>query len=311
MHSLLQVIIPVFLVIGFGYLAVLGKWFSDSGVEALMKFTQNFAIPCLLFGAVSNLDLEQTFKLSLLGSFYFGAVSCFALGLLGARFLFQRNWEESVAVGFCCLFSNSVLLGLPITERAYGIQALSGNFAIIAVHAPIAYFVGIMVMELIRNQGTRGPLLVQKVLGSMFRNALVIGLMLGFGVNLLGISLPTVMTDGINLLSKAALPVALFGLGGVLVQYRPDGDLRIVLYVCTISLFVHPSLVWFTGHYLDLSKTDFQSAVLTAAMAPGINTYIFANMYGSARRIAASALLIGTALTIFTASFWLYALGSS
>jgi malonate transporter len=309
MYSLLQVIIPVFLVIGFGYLAVLSKWFADSGVEALMKFTQNFAIPCLLFRAVSNLDLGQTFQLALLGSFYFGAVFSFVLGLLGARFLFKRNWDESVAVGFCCLFSNSVLLGLPITERAYGIQALSGNFAIIAVHAPIAYFVGITVMELIRNQGTRGPLLIKKVLGSMFKNALVISLILGFGINLLGILLPIVITDGIDLFSKAALPVALFGLGGVLVRYRPEGDLRIVLYICTISLLVHPSLVWLTGRYFDLSKTDFQSAILTAAMAPGINTYIFANMYGSARRIAASAVLIGTALTIFTASFWLYALG--
>ena len=224
MYSLLQVIIPVFLVINFGYLAVLSKWFADSGVEALMKFTQNFAIPCLLFRAVSNLDLGQTFQLALLGSFYFGAVFSFVLGLLGARFLFKRNWDESVAVGFCCLFSNSVLLGLPITERAYGIQALSGNFAIIAVHAPIAYFVGITVMELIRNQGTRGPLLIKKVLGSMFKNALVISLILGFGINLLGILLPIVITDGIDLFSKAALPVALFGLGGVLVRYRPEGD---------------------------------------------------------------------------------------
>ena len=108
MYGLIQVIIPVFVVISFGYLAVWNKWFSDSGVDALMKFTQNFAIPCLLFQAVSNLDLEQTFQLTLLGSFYFAAVSSFALGLLGARFLFKRNWDESVAIGFCCLFSNSV-----------------------------------------------------------------------------------------------------------------------------------------------------------------------------------------------------------
>ena len=308
MYGLIQVIIPVFVVISFGYLAVWNKWFSDSGVDALMKFTQNFAIPCLLFRAVSNLDLEQTFQLTLLGSFYFAAVSSFALGLLGARFLFKRNWDESVAIGFCCLFSNSVLLGLPITERAYGVEALSGNIAIIALHAPIAYLVGITVMELIRNQGTRGIKLVQKVLGSMFKNFLVIALTLGFCVNLLGILLPTVITDGIDLFAQAALPVALFGLGGVLVRYRPEGDLRIIIYICTISLLIHPSLVWLTGRYFDLSKTDFQSAVLTAAMAPGINTYIFASMYKSARRVAASAVLIGTALTVFTASFWLYAL---
>jgi malonate transporter len=268
-----------------------------------MKFTLNFAIPCLLFCAISSLDLGHTFQLNLLGSFSFGAITGFLLGLLGARLLFKRNWDKSVAVGFCCLFSNSVLLGLPITERAYGLDLLSGNFAIIAVHAPIAYFIGITVMELIRNQGTRGPKLIQKILGSMFKNALVVALALGFGVNLLGILLPSVITDGIDLFAQAALPVALFGLGGVLVRYRPAGDLRLIIYICTISLQVHPSLVWITGRYFNLSKTDFQSAILTATMAPGINTYIFANMYGSARRVAASAVLIGTALTIFTAGF--------
>jgi|TARA_B110000240_G_scaffold40799_1_gene45484 malonate transporter len=309
MSILLQVILPVFLVIGFGYLAVWQKWFSDSGVEALMKFTQTFAIPCLLFRAVSTLDLSQTFHFALLGSFYFGAVCGFCLGLFGARFLFKRTWDDSVAIGFCCLFSNSVLLGLPITERAYGTAALTANFAIIAVHAPICYGIGITVMELVRGRGSSAPELLRKVLQAIFKNALVIALGLGFFVNLLGIILPVILTDGLDLLANAALPAALFGLGGVLVRYRPEGDLRVIFYICAISLLVHPSLVWITGRYFDLSETDFRSAILTAAMAPGINAYIFANMYGTARRVAASAVLISTALTIITASFWLFALG--
>ena len=309
MSILLQVILPVFLVIGFGYLSVWQKWFSDSGVEALMKFTQTFAIPCLLFRAVSTLDLSQTFHFALLGSFYFGAVCGFCLGLFGARFLFKRTWDDSVAIGFCCLFSNSVLLGLPITERAYGTAALTANFAIIAVHAPICYGIGITVMELVRGRGSSAPELLRKVLQAIFKNALVIALGLGFFVNLLGIILPVILTDGLDLLANAALPAALFGLGGVLVRYRPEGDLRVIFYICAISLLVHPSLVWITGRYFDLSETDFRSAILTAAMAPGINAYIFANMYGTARRVAASAVLISTALTIITASFWLFALG--
>jgi len=309
MSILLQVILPVFLVIGFGYLAVWQKWFSDSGVEALMKFTQTFAIPCLLFRAVSTLDLSQTFHFALLGSFYFGAVCGFCLGLFGARFLFKRTWDDSVAIGFCCLFSNSVLLGLPITERAYGAAALTANFAVIAVHAPICYGIGITVMELVRGRGSSAPELLRKVLQAIFKNALVIALGLGFFVNLLGIILPVILTDGLDLLANAALPAALFGLGGVLVRYRPEGDLRVIFYICAISLLVHPSLVWITGRYFDLSETDFRSAILTAAMAPGINAYIFANMYGTARRVAASAVLISTALTIITASFWLFALG--
>ena len=163
MSILLQVILPVFFVVGLGYVAVWRKWFSDSGVGALMAFTQNFAIPCLLFRAISTLDLGQTFQPGLLGSFYIGAIAGFGLGLFGARILFKRSWEDSVAIGFCCLFSNTVLLGLPITERAYGTEALTANFAIIAVHEPIGYTLGIAVMELVRRRGLSGKALLQKI----------------------------------------------------------------------------------------------------------------------------------------------------
>jgi len=40
-------------------------------------------------------------------------------------------------------------------------------------------------------------------------------------------------------------------------------------------------------------------------MAPGVNAYVFANMYGRAKRIAASSVLLGTGLTILTAWGWL------
>jgi predicted permease len=164
-------------------------------------------------------------------------------------------------------------------------------------------------MELVRGRGLSCKALLQKIMKSVFKNALVIALSLGFAVNLSEIVLPEIMTDGVDLLSRGALPAALFGLGGVLVQYRPEGDIRVILYICAISLFVHPALVWITGSYANLSTSDFRSAVLTAAMAPGVNAYIFAQMYGHAQRVAASAVLISTGLTIFTASLWLYALG--
>ena len=61
----------------------------------------------------------------------------------------------SAQARFCCLFSNSVLLGLPITERAYGVDALTGNFAIVAMHAPFCYGLGITAMEIVSNRGGR------------------------------------------------------------------------------------------------------------------------------------------------------------
>ena len=42
MGNLLEVILPVFIVIGFGYLAVWQKWFSEAGVEALLICAINY-----------------------------------------------------------------------------------------------------------------------------------------------------------------------------------------------------------------------------------------------------------------------------
>ena len=309
LQALIDVILPVFLVIGAGYATTRAGYLSPANIDGIMKFTQGFAIPCLLFAAIANLDLGASFDPRLLISFYTGSATCFALGILGARTLFQRDWEDSVAIGFCCLFANSVLLGLPITERAYGEDNLVGNFAIVALHSPFCYGLGITTMEIVRNRGKSGTALITAVGKAMFSNTLILGIALGFLFNVTGWTLPGAIDDALTLIIAAALPGALFALGGVLVQYRPEGDLRTIFMVCAISLLIHPMITWGLGTSLDVPDDLFRSAVLTAAMAPGFNAYIFANMYGRARRVAASSVLIATGLSILTIWGWLALLG--
>ena len=58
MSALLDVILPVFLVIGFGYAAVRAGWLPETAIDGLMRFAQNFAVPCLLFRSIAHLDLS-------------------------------------------------------------------------------------------------------------------------------------------------------------------------------------------------------------------------------------------------------------
>ena len=308
MQALIDVILPVFLVIGAGYLAVWKFGMPDSSIDGLMTFTQGFAIPCLLFRAIWTLDLGAGFDLALLASFYSGSTICFITGLFGARLLFKRGWEDSVAIGFCCLFANSVLLGLSITERAYGSDALTSNFAIVALHTPFCYGLGITAMEIARARGSGWHHLPGKVLSAMFRNMLILAIALGMAFNLLGIGLPGPAEDALTMVAHTALPAALFAVGGVLRRYQPEGDFRVIAMVCATSLLLHPIVTWTMGTALDLGTDAFRSAVVTAAMAPGINGYVFANMYGRAKRVAASSVLIATALSILTVWVWLQVL---
>ena len=306
MAALLNVILPVFLVIGAGYSAARGRVFGEAAVNGLMHFAQNFAVPCLLFLAIWRIDLGADFNLPLILSFYLGAFSGFLFAFAGARWLFRRSLQDAIAIGFCGLFSNTVLLGLPIAERAYGPEALAPNYAILSIHALVMYSFGVAVMELARagSAGMRG--ILGKTVGTMARNPLLIGIVLGFAFNLTAAPVPGVVVSALETLAGAALPAALFALGGVLSRYRAEGDKIAIGWVALASLIVHPSLTWLLGtKVFALSVPELRSAVLMAAMAPGVNTFLFANMYGAAKRVAASGVLIGAALSILTVWFWL------
>ena len=306
MNALVEVIAPVFLVVAFGYGSARANLFSETAVTALMYFAQNFAVPVLLFLAIWRIDLAADFNLPLLASFFIGAFAGFAVGFLGARYLFHRPLTDSIAIGFCALFSNTVLLGLPITERAYGAQALTGNYAIVSVHALVIYTFGVTAMELARagTDGLRG--IGRKTTGAMVRNPLLIGIILGFIFNLGHLPVPDVARSALEMIARAAIPTALFALGGVLSRYKPEGDKLTILWVAMASLVVHPSVTWLLGtQVFNLSVAQLRSAVLTAAMAPGVNTFLFANMYGVAKRVAASGVLMATALSVVTIWLWL------
>jgi predicted permease len=306
MIDILTVVIPVFLLIGAGYLAVWRGLFAESAVDGLMVFTQKFAIPCLLFVGVATLDLEAEFDPGLLFAFFAGSTANFLIGMFGARFLFGRPWPDCVAIGFVPLFANSVLLGIPITERAYGPDALAPNFAIVSIHAAWCYLLGVTAMEIVRATGGGAGAMLRKVSAAMFRNALMIGVGLGFAVNLTGLPIPGVVAEALDLMIRAALPAALFGLGGILYRYKPEGDLLIVGFICSLALVLHPAITWTLGTTVaGLTEAQLRSAVVTAAMAPGVNSYLFANIYGVARRVAATAVLVGTALSVLTASAWI------
>ena len=310
MQILIQVTVPVFLIIGAGYLSVRFRVLTDDNIQGLMSFAQRVAIPCLLFRAISELDFQTNFDPLFMMSFYAGSVCSFFLGAVGARHIFRRSLEDSIAIGFTALFGNTVLIGLAIVDRAYGGAALDGTFLLVAFHAPFCYLIGITAMEIARNGRQRVAQTCVAVVSAMFRNAIMLGILAGLIFNFLDIAVHGLVGDAFDTLKLTALPAALFGLGGILVRYRPEGDIKVIAMVCVLGLIVHPSVTWLLAdRAFRLDRDLIRSSVITAAMAPGINAYIFASMYERAKRVAASSVLVGTALSIITVSAWLLIVG--
>ena len=310
MQIILEVTVPVFLIIGFGYAVVWRKLLSAGQTDGLMGFAQGIAIPCLLFRAVSQMDLGSGFNIPMLVSFYASCLVVFYVGMLGARFLFGRPWEDSVVIGFACLFSNSVLLGLAIVGRAFDEAALEGCVVIVAFHAPFCYLLGISTMEIVRSRSANLLRTSRTAATTIFKNPIMLGIFLGMAFNLLDVALPSLVADAVDMLARSALPAALFALGGVLVRYRPEGEFRVIAWIGVLGLIIHPAVTWGLSHVVfGLNASLVQGAVITAAMAPGVNAYIFSNMYGRAKRVVASSVLLGTAFSIATGSAWIAIVG--
>ncbi len=303
--TLLNVVLPVFIVVGLGYVLTYRKILSAPQIDGLMQFAQGVAIPILLFRAMASFDLNAGFEASLIITYYTSASIGFLAGALGARIFFKRPWEDCVVIGFCCLFANTLLLGVSITERAFGPDSLTGNYAILAVHSPFCYGVGITAMEVLRNRDKGGLRIATAVFKAMFKNMLILAILCGFLFNFSGLVMPSAIDDALAMVARSGLPLALFALGGVMVRYRPEGDLRTIAMVCAIVLVLQPAIVWILGTQLNVPHDLFRSALVTAAMAPGVNCYVFANMYGRAKRVAASSVLLATALSVVTILGWL------
>jgi malonate transporter len=312
MSALLDVILPVFLLIGAGYIAARFGALNGAAVDGIMTYAQSFALPVLLFRAIATLDLSATYSVGLMASFYIGAFASFAALFAAARWGFGRSLPESVAAGFAAYFSNTLLLGVPITERAYGTEALAGNFAIISIHAPLLYTFGIVAMVLAQAKGAPAQgafALAQNAAKGIFTQPLVIGILCGFALNLSNLPMPSVIDSATEMLARSGIPAALFGLGGVLLRYRPEGEMRLIAMVVAASLILHPAITYALGRGIfALDTAALRSATLTAAMAPGVSAYMFANMFGLGRRVAASAVLTGTLGALVSVWLWLHIL---
>ncbi|MCP4331519.1 MAG: AEC family transporter [Gammaproteobacteria bacterium] len=305
MVEILNIVAPVFILIGAGYAAVKGGILGPEPIDHLMKFAIQFAIPCLLFRATSTIDLASAFDWRMLLSYYAAATACFGVTFFIVRKFFRRRPGEAVGVAFGALFSNLVLLGLPISERAWGIDNMTPSFALVSVNAPICYLIGITTMELLRADGRSAAETARTVANAIFRNSLMIGIVLGFLVNLGSLPLPDPLVGAIDLLARASLPVALFALGGLLTRYKLSKSLGEAGLISLMSLVVQPAITLFLALQLQLPKEVMQSIVLMSAAAPGLNAYLFASMYNRGVGAAASSVLLSTALSVFTVSAWL------
>lgn len=309
MLSIISVIAPIFALIGLGFAAVRYRLYPAEGVKALIAFVNNFATPCLLFYSITTSDFRSAFNIGIIGPYYAGAIVCFVVGIVIARRAFGNSPGESVSVGFAGTFTNTVLVGLPIMSRAYGSDALPVTLSIIGLHGAILLTLGMVTMELVRRNGQplgRTLLVATRRVAS---NPLIWGIAAGIVGSLLNLELVEPAEAFFQMMSQAVVPAALFGIGGALNEFKLSENWKQALVASLIKLLLHPAIayvlmIWVLHVPMEIARYG----ILLSAMPAGVNIYVFATYYDRGASIAANAILIGTVLSAFTVSGWLYIL---
>ncbi len=306
-QSFLQVLLPVFLVVALGYLLTAKKVIIVNHIDGILNFTQTILIPIYLFLNILKIDLSLNFDLRVLLSYYFGSLVCFVLGTLFVYRLLGLTKSEAIVVGFSVMFSNAVLLGLPITELVYGSDALGPNLMLVATQAPFCYLVGITTMEISGSTKSGFITTTTNILKAIFSNNITVSIFFGIVCNVLNIIIPEIIFQSLSFLSEGAVPIALFGLGGILTTFKFNNAVSTIMMIIILSLIFHPLLTLFSLSNFDSNLTAVsKGVVITAAMAPGLNTFLFASYYKSAQDTVAASILFATPISLISTAIWIY-----
>lgn len=310
MNIVVDIIVPVFGIVGIGYIAARVGLFSAEATRGLSSFVFNFAIPALLFRTMATTELPAELEWGYLVAYFGGVYGVWIAGTLASRYLLRRSGAEPVIAGMTAGFSNNVLLGVPLVLTTFGEAATLPLFLIIACDSWLLLTTATLQAELAIGERGDPKVLVRNVTNALVRNPIVMSLLIGIAWNGLGVPLPGVMDSLTETLGTAALPCAVFAMGASLAGFRLSGAVADAGLSVVLKLIAHPVLVWLLATYVfDLKPLWRDVATVMAALPVGINVYLLADRYQAGVGSGITAILVSTALSVASIAVVLTFLG--
>lgn len=291
--------LPLFLLVAVGYAAMrLLRWPADVP-SAVSRVVFTIAIPALLFRLMaSRADLPPADP-RLLVAFFGGCLVVFVIGRLIAAVAFRMDGEAQSVFALGGVFSNNVMLGLPLAQTALGPQALPAVAFVLVFNALVLWTLVTVSVEWARHGGRRRAGVAATARG-VLANPIILAVLGGTAFSFTGLHLPAVVDAPLGLLAGAATPMALVALGMSLVQYGVRAGWRTSLAITVVKLAVMPVVVWALALALGLGVLETQVVVLLAATATGVNVYLMAQQFAVLEGPVAGALVLSTALAAVT-----------
>lgn len=307
MLEILTITLPIFLLIGAGFLAAFSGLVSRDNMQGIATFVMYFALPSLLIRALTATPLEEALNVGYLLAYGLGSVLVFAVGLTLSRWRGHSLDAAAIhALGMSA--ANSGFIGYPVAVMVIGAPAAIFMALNMVVETMLIIPVALTLAEASRHNGGGFSRVVRKTLARLSRNPVLIGLLIGVILALTGWQLPSPVSQSIDMLAEAAGPAALFTIGGMLHGLKVRGMAADMGQVVIGKLLLHPLAV--LAFFLLLPDADplMIAAGLLFACAPMISVYpLFGKQFGQGDTSAA-ALMVGTLASFLTISLMIWLL---
>jgi predicted permease len=307
------IVLPVFGLIGVGYLVAWSGLLDEHIGKALADFVFAVAIPVLIFRTLVAADLSEggePWRLWL--PFFTGFAVIWMTGHWMVRGVFKRDHRAGVVGGIAASYGNEVLVGLPLVLAAYGNPGAVALALIMAIHLPAMMAASALLIgraERLDGIASPAPAATRHALRAVARNLaanpIIIGILAAGLWRLFGIPLTGVPSTLVNRIADTASTLALVAMGMSLVKYGIGRNIPAGLALAALKLLVMPALVLLLTRLVPMPPVWAKVAVIAAACPTGVNTYLVANRFRTGEALASNAIAISTGLAVLTTAFWL------
>ena len=311
-HPVASSLLPVVLLIGIGFAAGRLKLIRGEAVRDLSNLVFLVLVQALLFRTMATADLARLDLRSV--ALYYIVAGAMFFALLLIRGLNSR----SAVLALAAIFSNTLMIGVPLVQLAYGQAGLVHLFTLISMHALILLTLATVVLELLvaREQAAAGlgpRRHIAATVAQAVKNAILhpvpLPIIVGFLYSLTGWGLHPVVEHPLKLLGDAFGPVALVLVGVTLAQTAIGSQLKGALGIAALKTVAHPLLMAAAGWALGLSGLPLAVMVVAAALPVGANVFLFSQRYHKEEELVTASVAVSTVVAVGTISVVMALLG--
>jgi malonate transporter and related proteins len=306
---LLSLTAPLFLLVLLGYALMRWAGWSTAASDWLTKFVFSVAVPALLFRLMSDFSQLPPVDPRLLLAYFGGCASVFVLGRLAASALFRMDGASQSVFAMGGIFSNIVLLGVPLAKVLLSDAAMPAVSLVVVFNSLLLWTLVTVSVEWARQRELSWAAIGKTALG-VVTNPVVGAILSGTAFGFTGIVLPDVVMRTIEAVAQAAVPLSLIVLGMGLAEYGIREGWRESAAVAFVKLALQPLVVLLLAKALALPTLETQAVVMLASLPVGANVYLMAREFDTLIGPVAASLVLSTALAAATTPLVLAVLAS-